>query len=87
MNIAESNAFFHLMRSMETDATDEQRHRGLTSAEYLAKRARLSLNAGPAAPQIVTLVEDVQGIVADYSGMVELSPPPVEVARVQGDLL
>ncbi len=65
MNVAEANAFFQLAQSLETDATDEQRQRGAQAAEFLAKRARVCLNAGPAALQVVSLVEDVHTVIAD----------------------
>lgn len=91
MNVAEANAFFQLAQSLETDATDEQRQRGAQAAEFLAKRARVCLNAGPAALQVVSLVEDVHTVIADAyeAGLdsVQLGERTVETASGRGDLL
>lgn len=91
MNVAEANAFFQLAQSLETDTTDEQRQRGAQAAEFLAKRARVCLNAGPAALQVVSLVEDVHTVIADAyeAGLdrVQLGERAVETASARGDLL
>lgn len=63
MNVAEANAWNTVLRSLETDATRDTRHRGVAAAEYLADRARASLNAGPVSSQVATVLEDVHNAI------------------------
>lgn len=92
MNIAEANSLGRLLQSLETGASERTREEGITAAEFLAKRARVALNAGPVAPQVAAFVADVHTAIdtaaADDMGLVvELPTRPVEVAQPVGGVL
>ncbi|EFQ82733.1 hypothetical protein HMPREF0063_11942 [Aeromicrobium marinum DSM 15272] len=90
MNIAESNAWCHVLRSLETAASETDRERGTRSAQFLTERANAALHAGPRPPQIASLITDVHvavDLATEQGVAVQLPPIPVTTAQTTGEFL
>lgn len=91
MNIGEANAFFKLMRGLESSATDADITAGLDASRALTERANQALGAGPRPGQVEALVRDLQDVIARDCGTgdtsVELGGRHVENADPVGDVL
>ena len=91
MNIGESNAWFSVMRALETDASLETIARGYRAAAHLTAAANKTIGAGPSVGQIETfldiITETLTTAAEDHGHVVVLPDRPIETVTPAGDVL